>query len=71
MLKGLVLDTLGCALAASTLGDGCAQAAAVARANPGAPEATLLGHGQRVSVLNAAFVNGALAHALNFLGLPG
>ena len=73
MLKGLVLDTLGCALAASTLGDGCAQAAAVARANPGAPEATLLGHGQRVSVLNAAFVNGALAHALNFdaLGAAG
>lgn len=71
VLKGLLLDTLGSSLAASTLGDCCAQVAAVVRSDPGAPEATLLGYGDRVSVLQAAFANGALAHALNFDALGG
>lgn len=73
VLKGLVLDTLGASLAASTLGDCCAQVANVVRGNPGAPEATVLGYGDRVSILLAAFANGALAHALNFdaLGAAG
>jgi 2-methylcitrate dehydratase PrpD len=71
VLKGLVLDTLGASLAASTLGDGCAQVVKLVRSNPGAPEATVLGHGDRVSSLLAAFANGALAHALNFDALGG
>jgi 2-methylcitrate dehydratase PrpD len=71
VLKGLVLDTLGCAVAASTLGDGCAQAASMVRSNAGTGEATILGYGERGSALNAAFVNGALAHALNFDALGG
>jgi 2-methylcitrate dehydratase PrpD len=71
VLKGLVLDTLGASLAASTLGDCCPQVVNVARSNPGAPEATVLGYGDRVSVLLAAFANGALAHALNFDALGG
>jgi 2-methylcitrate dehydratase PrpD len=71
VLKGLVLDTLGASLAASTLGDCCPQVVKVARSNPGAPEATVLGYGDRVSVLLAAFANGALAHALNFDALGG
>ena len=64
--KGLVLDTLGCALAASTLGDGCAEVRALVRADPGTPECSVLGCGERASALQAAFVNGALAHALNY-----
>ena len=64
--KGLLLDTIGVSLAASTLGEGCKQVVAMVRANPGAAEATLLGYGDRVSSLLAAFGNGALAHALNF-----
>jgi 2-methylcitrate dehydratase PrpD len=73
VLKGLVLDTLGAGLAASTLGDCCPQVAAVVRADPGAPEASVLGYGERTSVVNAAFANGALVHALNFdaLGADG
>jgi 2-methylcitrate dehydratase PrpD len=32
----------------------------------GKPQATVLGHGFRTSVMNAALVNGAMAHALDF-----
>lgn len=64
--KGLVLDTVGAALAASTLGDCCAEVATLIRANAGKPECTLLGVGERVPALWAAFGNGAFAHALNF-----
>jgi len=73
VIKGLVLDTLGAALAGSTLGDCCVEVAKMVRANPGAPESTLLGCGDRVSALWGAFGNGALAHALNFdaLGAAG
>ena len=73
MLKGLVLDTLGAAIAASTLGDCCNQVAQLVRANPGSHEATVLGYGERASSLLAAFANGALAHALNYdaLGAAG
>ena len=65
-LKSLVLDTVGVALAASTLGECCDQVASVVRDNPGAPECTVLGYAARAGNLMAAFANGALAHALNF-----
>jgi 2-methylcitrate dehydratase PrpD len=65
-VKGLILDTLGTALAGSALGDCAGAVAQFAGAHGGAPEATMLGHGRRVSVLTAAFANGAFAHALNF-----
>lgn len=65
-LKGLVLDTLGTALAGSTLGDCAPNVARFVKANAGAPEATLLGHGTRIGVLPAAFANGAFAHSLNY-----
>ena len=32
----------------------------------GKPQATVLGHGLKTSVMNAALVNGAMAHALDF-----
>jgi 2-methylcitrate dehydratase PrpD len=66
VLKGLVLDTVGVALAASTLGDCCKELAALTRANAGSPECTVLGFGDRTSCLMAGFANGGLAHALNF-----
>lgn len=73
MLKALVLDTLGCAIAAGSLCEGCARVAGLVRSNPGIPEATLLGYGERASVQQAAFLNGAHAHGLNFdaLGAAG
>ena len=58
-VKGLVLDTLGTALAGSSLGDCAGAVARFAAAQAGAPEATLLGFARRVSVLTAAFANGA------------
>jgi 2-methylcitrate dehydratase PrpD len=66
ILKCLVLDTIGVALAASTLGDCCKELAALTRANAGPPECTVLGFGDRISCLMAGFANGGLAHALNF-----
>ena len=41
------------------------------RGNPGLPESTMLGFGDRVSAPLAALANGALAHALNFDALGG
>jgi 2-methylcitrate dehydratase PrpD len=64
VLKGLVLDTAGCALAATSLGDG--RDAVRSLSLGGSGEATLWGWGGRSSAAQAAFANGALAHALNF-----
>lgn len=64
--KGLLLDTIGTALAASTLGDCCPQVAAILRDDPGRPDCAFWGFGGRVSATQAAFGNGALSHALNF-----
>ena len=66
MVKRLVLDTLGVSLAATTLGPGCREAASVMRNRSGVPESTILCHTPKIAAPNAAFVNGALAHALNF-----
>jgi len=65
-LKRMVLDSLGAALAASTLGDGCAETMAVMVGLGGRPESTILGLGTKVAAPNAAFANGALVHALNY-----
>ena len=66
MVKRLVLDTLGVSLAATTLGPGCREAASVMRYRSGVPESTIFCHTPKISAPNAAFVNGAFAHALNF-----
>lgn len=65
-LKRMLLDSLGAALAATTLGDGCRESVAVMRALGGPPESTVLGFGAKVAAPNAAFANGALVHALNY-----
>ena len=65
-LKDIVLDTLGTTLGATTLGAGCQEIVDVARAGGGAPESTLIGFGDRIPVLMAAFANGGMGHALNY-----
>ncbi len=65
-VKYLVLDSLGVALAATTLGVGCSEAIDVIEKLGGKPEATILGRSQRVAAPHAAFANGALGHALNY-----
>ena len=65
-LKRMILDSLGAALAATTLGDGCRETMAVMAELGGKPESTILGLGTKVAAPNAAFANGALVHALNY-----
>src|SRR6185503_12564762 len=71
MVKRLLLDTLGCTLAATTLGAGCREVVQAMRDLGGKTESTILGFKSKVAAPNAAFANGALAHALNYdpLGL--
>ncbi len=64
--KRMILDSLGTALAATTLGDGCGESMAVMRDLGGRAESTILGLGIKVAAPNAAFANGALVHALNY-----
>lgn len=66
MAKRLTLDTLGTALAATTLGEGCREVVDVMSRLGGTPDSTILGTGTKVSAPNAALANGALAHALNY-----
>lgn len=64
--KRMILDSLGAAIAASTLGPGCRESMAVMRNLAGPAESTILGLGVKVAAPNAAFANGALVHALNY-----
>ena len=66
LTKRMILDSLGAALAASTLGPGCAASMNVMRDLGGPGESTILGLGVKVAAPNAAFANGALVHALNY-----
>ena len=60
-----LLDVVGCGVAA--VGTGAAgYATALATAQGGAPEATLLGSPERVPAALAAFANGTRCHALDF-----
>ena len=65
-LKRMILDSLGTALAATTLGDGCREVMSVMSDLGGKPESTILTLGTKVAAPNAAFANGALVHALNY-----
>lgn len=66
MAKRLTLDTLGTALAATTLGPGCDALVKVASELGGPPRSAIIGSGLRVAPPNAALANGGLAHALNY-----
>lgn len=63
-VRDRVLDTLGIGLAASARGIGAA-AMAVAAERSGTPAATVIG-GEALAAGEAAFVNGVLAHSLDF-----
>jgi 2-methylcitrate dehydratase PrpD len=65
-VKNILLDSLGCALAANTLGAGCREVVSIMQKLGGAPESSILGHAARIAAPNAAFANGALVHALNY-----
>lgn len=60
-----VLDTVGICLAATRL-DTSAMALRVARSWGAPGPATVIGYGERLPVPGAAFVNGVLAHSLDF-----
>jgi len=60
-----LLDTVGVSLAATGL-DTSAMAREVALAWGGPPQATVIGLGDRLTAPGAAFVNGVLAHSLDF-----
>lgn len=64
-LRERVLDSVGICLAASRL-DTSAMARSVARAWGGPGEATAIGFGDRLPAAGAAFVNGVLAHSLDY-----
>lgn len=61
-----LLDGLGVMLAASGLADEVRPFRALALAQGGTPESTIVGFGDRVPAPLAAFVNGAMAHALDY-----
>ncbi|MEZ5076073.1 MAG: MmgE/PrpD family protein [Solirubrobacterales bacterium] len=61
----LLLDTVGCALAAATAG-GYDGVRAVAVEQGGFPQARIIGSREMVPGASAALVNGTLAHALDF-----
>ena len=60
-----VLDVLGICVAASSL-DTSASARAFVAAQGGTPQATGVGMGRRVPAAQAAFINGVLAHSLDY-----
>jgi 2-methylcitrate dehydratase PrpD len=66
LAKDLTLDTLGTTLAGITLGAGCAPVSAVMSHLGGPAQSSIFGVPGKVAAPNAAFANGALAHALNF-----
>jgi 2-methylcitrate dehydratase PrpD len=64
-IKERVLDTIGLCLAAAPM-DTSRMAAELGASWGGAPEATTIGFPHRIGATNAAFVNGTLAHSLDF-----
>lgn len=71
-VKHLILDSLGTALAAGTMGEGCRELLDMAVSCGGEPQSTILGFGTKGPAPLVALVNGGLVHALNYdAGGPG
>lgn len=66
MTRLSLLDAVGVTLAASRLGEGVAAFAETVAETGGAAQASVAGFGFKSSILGAALVNGAAAHALDF-----
>lgn len=64
--KRALLDAIGVSLAATGMGEGCAAFLDLAVEEGGAPLASVLGRSAKVPPAQAAFANGALAHAIDF-----
>lgn len=64
--KNCIMDTIGVILAASTLGEGIQAFVKVVKQEGGFPQSTIIGFEQKVPASAAAFVNGSMAHALDF-----
>ncbi len=64
--KRIILDSMVTAIAASTLGDACPQAIKAITSNERNGRCSVFGTTHKASAVNAAFLNGALVHALNF-----
>ncbi len=64
--KYSTLDTLGVMLGASGLMDVMPGIVGLTRDWGGKPESTLIGFGDKVPAISAAFVNGAMGHGLDF-----
>ena len=64
--KKSILDTLGVILAAGGTEPAVAGVIDLVRETGGRPDSTVLGFGDRVPAMMAAFANGALAHCLDF-----
>jgi 2-methylcitrate dehydratase PrpD len=57
--KRAILDTLGVAIAASGIGEGCGEVVAFAMSQAGRPEATIWSNGRRVCASMAALASDA------------
>lgn len=64
--KKSILDTIGVILAASGMEPAVIAVIEVARESGGAPQACVLGFGDRLPAMMAALANGALAHCLDY-----
>lgn len=64
--KKSLLDAVGVTLAASSLGEACGPFATIASGAAGQGGATAIGFGFRTSPAMAAFVNGSMAHSLDY-----
>ena len=64
--KRLLLDSIGCALAGVTSDKGKWGLEFARSFFAGSPQATVIGFGDRLSVLGAAFVNGELINGLDY-----
>jgi 2-methylcitrate dehydratase PrpD len=66
LTKQCLLDAIGVSLAASGLGEGCQAFVDLALTQGGKPSCTVFGMPHRLPVEAAAFVNGAMAHAIDY-----
>jgi 2-methylcitrate dehydratase PrpD len=64
--KQCLLDAIGVSLAASGLGEGCQAFVDLALTQGGKPTCAVFGMPHRLPVEAAAFVNGAMAHAIDY-----
>jgi 2-methylcitrate dehydratase PrpD len=64
--KKSILDTLGVILAAGGIEPASRAAAEFALEDGGAPESSVLGFGQKLPAVSAAFANGVMAHGLDY-----